>query len=263
MKKTTRALWALAAIGFMSLTANAQVNTIKYKKSRQVTETAVTNSHDFKAQRKVSAAKNIADEPGLTTPAPSITVRIQPDDFPDEIFWEVYDSSLNLIAEGGGYSSDPEEVGVITEVIPVTAGVCYTFVIYDSYGDGICCGEGGDGYYQLLNYQNEPFATGGQYDENESVEFCVTEEIAAVKENSFANIKLYPNPAATVVNLEIPTGTPLPDSYTLYNSLGQMVSTGAVSGYKQQINIANVAGGVYFLKVDGGNATKTIRFIKG
>lgn len=74
-------------------------------------------------------------------------------------------------------------------------------------------------------------------------------------------INIYPNPAQTVVN--IATETELPDSYTVFNSLGQVVvSAQNVSDANTAINISGFANGIYFLKIDKGSESKTIKFIK-
>jgi len=347
MKKITRTLWALTIIGLTSLTANAQINTIKQRK----TKTAVTQKlaptttyfnvgsitqipcstnfvvtftisnpgiedltsatinytidgfpathtwegslHAGESETITFTVPNIATGEHslsatlsalngstdgvpvesysetfniqlLTTPAPTVTVLIQPDNFPDEISWTLHRVGVaEPIAHGENYNPDPEVVGTIT--VPLTGlieGECYIFTITDDAHDGICCGENGDGYYQIRNYENDVIFTGGPYTQSDSVTFGITEEVATVKEFSLNNIKLYPNPASGIINLEIPSGISLPDGYTIYNSLGQVVNKGTISEYNQQINVSNFAGGLYFIKVDSGNATKTIQFIK-
>jgi len=350
MKKITRALWALTIIGLTSLSANAQINTIKGKKIKAAVQTPTTQklsatnyltvgtitqlpcSTDFEVNFTIanpgetaltSAAINYtidgfaasyawegqlvagAEETitftvpniatgqhmlgaavselngsteGLpaesytqafiihevvTTYAPTVTVRIHPDNFPDEISWKLEVAGGGIIAEGSGYDSDPAVVGIITQSVQVAAGQCYVFTIIDEFHDGICCNGNGEGFYEILNSANVAIHTGGPYTESASASFSVTEQPAAVAAYGLNNVKLYPNPATGIIHLEIPSGLSLPDGYTIYNSLGQEVNKGAVSSYNQQINIAGIAGGVYFLKVDSGSATKTIRFIKG
>jgi hypothetical protein len=49
---------------------------------------------------------------------------------------------------------------------------CYTFIIYDSFGDGICC-QYGDGAYQVFDAQGAVVADGGNFGDDESTLFCV------------------------------------------------------------------------------------------
>lgn len=75
-------------------------------------------------------------------------------------------------------------------------------------------------------------------------------------------INLYPNPATSVINIAITNGD-LPDSYTVYNSLGQTVTTVKVSSSAQlAINTSVYSNGVYFVKIDKGTQSKTLKFIK-
>ncbi len=51
---------------------------------------------------------------------------------------------------------------------------CYTFTIFDSYGDGICCTYG-NGHYTVTNLTtSEVYGSGGDFGSQESVPFCIT-----------------------------------------------------------------------------------------
>lgn len=76
------------------------------------------------------------------------------------------------------------------------------------------------------------------------------------------NIYVYPNPAQTTVTIASAENE-LPDSYTIYNSLGQVVNTVVVSGNVDlAVNISAYANGVYMIKVEKGNESKTLKFVK-
>ena len=79
-----------------------------------------------------------------------VQVLIRADKRPDETTWslrnyytsELYDSASN--AKG--------------DTVCIPSGTCLKFTIYDTYGDGLCCGQG-DGSYQVL--VNGKLATSG------------------------------------------------------------------------------------------------------
>lgn len=78
---------------------------------------------------------------------------------------------------------------------------------------------------------------------------------------SLQGVFVSPNPAQDVIN--ITTETEAPDSYTIFNNLGQVITTiSNVTDANLSINISGYATGIYFLKVDKGSETKTIKFIK-
>lgn len=86
---------------------------------------------------------------------------------------------------------------------------------------------------------------------------------AGAEEFNYLNgINLYPNPATSVVNIAIANGD-LPDSFTVYNSLGQQVSTVNVKGAANlTVNTSGYSTGIYFIKVSKGNQSKTLKFVK-
>jgi len=75
-------------------------------------------------------------------------------------------------------------------------------------------------------------------------------------------VNLYPNPAQTVINIAIASGD-LPDNYTVLNSLGQVVAKAKVTSTANlSINTSAYSNGIYFIKIDKGSETKTLKFIK-
>lgn len=128
------------------------------------------------------------------------------DNYPEETTWEIVEGST-VIAEGGPYGNYADG-STINISITVPEG-CYDFIIYDSYGDGICCSYG-SGSYTLRN-GNNVIVSGGSFGSGESTSFCVgsnlrsltsTESISSEIEPAGFNV--YPNPVAT--ELEIFTG---------------------------------------------------------
>ncbi|WP_020212386.1 M43 family zinc metalloprotease [Flavobacterium rivuli] len=83
-----------------------------------------------------------------------------------------------------------------------------------------------------------------------------------VNKYKLQGLKVFPNPAQGELTIDIPNGD-LPDSYTIYNSVGQTVSTAKInSNANLTINTGNYSNGVYFIKVNKGSESKTLKFIK-
>lgn len=82
--------------------------------------------------------------------------------------------------------------------------------------------------------------------------------------NNFAtsNTVLYPNPANTSINISTPQDKALPENYIVYNNLGQVIANGNITTDNTNIDISTLANGVYFIKVNGGNTTETLQFVK-
>jgi hypothetical protein len=97
-----------------------------------------------------------------------VTVSITFDNYPEETSWEIKDGST-VVASGGTYGSQPDGS---TLNIPVTlADGCYDFIIYDSYGDGICCAYGSGSY--TVSDSGGTLASGGSFTSSETTPFCV------------------------------------------------------------------------------------------
>lgn len=99
-----------------------------------------------------------------TCTGPDVLVYLNTDNYGSETSWEITDADGNVSLSGSGYSNN--QVYVTEECLPEG---CYTFTIYDSFGDGICCGFGA-GVYGLL-FDGVLVGTGGNFGFAESLEF--------------------------------------------------------------------------------------------
>jgi PKD repeat protein len=96
-----------------------------------------------------------------------MSVSLLTDDYGDETSWEIEDDQGNIVASGNGYG-DATQYTIPT----CLADGCYTFTIYDEYGDGICC-EWGNGAYELLSPDGDVMGEGAEFEDNESIQFCL------------------------------------------------------------------------------------------
>lgn len=75
----------------------------------------------------------------------SITVNILTDSYGSETTWELINNTTSLvIASGGPYGNNT----LYSTSVCVLSSDCFTFNIYDSWGDGICC-DYGNGTYEI------------------------------------------------------------------------------------------------------------------
>ncbi len=100
-----------------------------------------------------------------------VKVIIKPDDYGSEVTWEITDDNNNVVVSGGPFPDFNRRKR--QRNICLTEG-CYTFTIYDSYGDGICC-DYGPGFYKLRDADNAIIAeSDGQYGFSEEQTICIT-----------------------------------------------------------------------------------------
>ena len=196
-----------------------------------------------------------------------IIVNVATDGNGNETVWLLQDSSGELIATNIDFD-DPDNIvfyddnTVYAQTVDVTTTGCYNFTIVDTGSNGLCC-TNGDGYYNIKTTNGELIVSGGQFTDIETHTFSINAVLGTDKVSAIAStIKLYPNPSNNVINIAIPQVTTLPDAYTVYNNLGQMVSAGKIQGNNEEINISGYANGIYFIKLNGGSTTQTLQFIK-
>lgn len=89
-----------------------------------------------------------------------IIVNIIPDSYPNETSWDIKDTANTIIASGT----------INSDTLCYPTGNLLHFTIYDSYGDGICCGAFGDGSYNVY-LDGNLVATGGHFTFNETTTF--------------------------------------------------------------------------------------------
>ena len=96
----------------------------------------------------------------------NVTVDILTDNYPSETTWEIIDDAGNVMNAGGPYTDPATQYLTTTEL----DNGDYTFIIYDAYGDGICCAYG-EGSYTVYMDDGTVIASGGDFGEVEATAF--------------------------------------------------------------------------------------------
>ena len=199
---------------------------------------------------------------------------LQQDFFGSETTWNLKDGTGTIVHSGGPYKdtyAGDNKLSVlpalITENWTLAIDECYTFTINDSVGDGICCGSGigasGNGYYNIKSSDGLiTVKSGASFTSRENI-LLTTKTIATLKFEASKDIYFYPNPTKGTLNMRVSDGFGFPNSYIIYNSLGQIVIQKEVSNEADlSINTSALSSGVYFISVTKDDQTKTAKFIK-
>jgi hypothetical protein len=195
-----------------------------------------------------------------------IIVTVMTDDFGNETIWALLDSNEEPIISnidlddpfGSEYYNDNQ---LYTHTIDVENNQCYIFAILDLEGDGICC-DYGEGYYTVTTTDGQVIAEGGQFTDMEMTPFGISATMGIDTPLALDAIKLYPNPANSILNISIPDNSSLPEAYAVYNNLGQLVGKGKITSATTGIDISGYANGMYFIKINKADATQTLQFVK-
>ena len=85
--------------------------------------------------------------------------------------------------------------------------------------------------------------------------------VLSVEDNEISqSIKLYPNPVTDRLNLNMPNEISKDASFTINNILGQFVMKGSLEN--NQVNVANLDTGLYFIQISSNGKKGVKRFIK-
>jgi hypothetical protein len=193
-------------------------------------------------------------------PTNTIHLKLRTDQYPEETTWEIIDENDDIVAEGGPYNGDANQV-VFDEDIILPASGCFTFNIYDSYGDGICCTYG-SGYFEITDSEDEMLVEGGEFQSETNAAFKALELVSIDENSALSGISLYPNPAQTAVQLMLSANEIVDVRVSVYDMTGRMVMdpTMAVSGQLLSIPVAALANGMYLIQITGTDVSENLTF---
>lgn len=190
----------------------------------------------------------------------TIELELTTDDYASETGWELRDADGTVIQSvAAGYYTEDNTTTTETITLPSNDS-CYTFVLTDDYGDGICC-QYGNGSYTLRDSSGNIITTGDVFGSSESVTFNAITTLSNDDLNLEKLITVYPNPATSDLNIKL--GAIENVNYAILNLIGQEIDSGLLIGNTiNRVNIENAANGIYLLRVYSNNMIYTQKFVK-
>jgi len=191
-----------------------------------------------------------------------VTLQITFDDYPEETSWEIRNSSNRVVYSGGTYGSQADG-STITLSRSLDTG-CYTLIVEDAYGDGICCNYG-NGSYRLTDSAGGVLASGGSFGDQDNTNFCVgtrtntsIAETVVRKDGITPEIKVFPNPVQSQLMISLPKSIKTAN-YQLVNPLGQTLMNGTLQS-SGELPVSDLPKGVYLLSIstEGNRWTKQL-----
>lgn len=103
-----------------------------------------------------------------------ITLHLTTDNFPQETTWELVDSSNQVIQAEGPFA---DQQNLYTTQFCLDPDACYTFIIYDAFGDGMSA-QGVTGDYEIVNGEGNVIASlpKPNFGLSDASQFCLTGE---------------------------------------------------------------------------------------
>jgi hypothetical protein len=225
------------------------------------------SADDNASDNTATATINTAEETAST-----ITVEVLTDTYADEVWMEITNSSGSIVwSEGnenvqGNYGTgqfpppaDPTSplANSTSYSWPVTlpAVDCYTFTIYDYYGDGLQ--EGGGGSWSVKDKNGNVILSESAVNYGAMDAGLVKNTVASLEEMTAQNVEVYPNPATDVVNISFEN---INDTYVSIMDLqgrvlGTQVASGANGTQVVSFSTEGFAKGTYVVSVKANGLT--------
>ncbi len=144
--------------------------------------------------------------------------------------------------------------------VPLSLNDCYTFKIYDYYGDGLS-GFMADGSLSLANHNNINFYTLStpNFGAELGIVFKNISTIGIV-ESENQELNIFPNPANDLLFINLPSSA---KQISIVDIYGKLIYSEPVLLESHELKISSLASGTYWLKVDLTNGRTALkRFIK-
>ena len=192
-----------------------------------------------------------------------ISVEITPDNYGSEITWEVRNQYGDIVLSGGPYTD-----GVTTTEVAetwVNNNGCYTFHIWDAYGDGICCSYGNGSY--VVKQGGVTILQGGQYASGESKAMEVQDDNVGVQEIGINELRIQPNYTDGQTTLFFNLSDNSNINVEVKDMTGRSVArvfNGELQAGAQQLNVSLVglSAGQYLVSITGDAGQVSKRVVK-
>ena len=201
-----------------------------------------------------------------------VTVDLHTDNYGDEIWMEITNSSGTIVwSEGNENVQGNFDTGSFPPAadptnplgndqsyswdVALPALDCYTFTIYDYYGDGLSVGGSGAGYDVRDDNGSILFSEGALDFGGSEVGGLVANNSVSLNEITLEGLTVYPNPATDVLNISFNADT---DDYTisLMDLQGRtLISQAGASNVS--FSVADVAKGSYIVTIANENGIYT------
>lgn len=241
---------------FITETVNEEINvgeTLEYTFVERA-DLSVLGEYTINVQVTVEDDQNTQNNQ-LTTNVISanavISIELLTDQWsPSDNNWELIDSENNIVASAQ-IGDLPKEELTITDVC-VFLDECYTFSIYDSFGDGISGDGGAPGYLNV--YYNDELVGGFKTNEADFGNEFIIEEIGEgcsvnINEISSPELNAYPNPVNNTLYVENLYDV---KSLTIIDILGREYPQ-HVNNATNKIDFSNFGTGMYIVRVISNN----------
>ncbi|MBN4061924.1 MAG: hypothetical protein COA57_05530 [Flavobacteriales bacterium] len=219
----------------------------------------ITSTDDNASNNTISASVTFDN----TETTDTLYLALTTDDYPGETTWNLTSSDGTALFSGGPYSGQANQT--FNETFTVAPGECYSFNIYDSYGDGLNASAfgGTDGNYTLTDEDGLTIvANDGSVQFNEeSQPFMARTGATAIEETRIGKMEIYPNPTNGDVNIRFNNFID-EANIILTDVLGKTVLQKTYAGINTiALDLNKYNNGIYYLTVRAGKDTTVQKLV--
>jgi thiol-disulfide isomerase/thioredoxin len=174
-----------------------------------------------------------------------VEIILNADGYPRETYWQVLEEG-KIAAERDGFLAARKEY---SDTICLEQGHCYTFRLFDRYGDGLS--EGG----ALILFNGEQIASVDHTEFNGDIidlQFCLLEGSSGIADlPNKTGINVYPNPSSGNIYLEINEDNSSWGDLKVFNNIGQVIFHSESYHFdpKKPIDLSAFSDGIVFLRI--------------
>ena len=233
--------------------------------------TIASPSVTYSTSGNYSVSLTVSNSNGSDTHTTNIPVTILPnavevtitlDDYPQETAWTITDDVNGQVVAGAGPFVGTPDGSTLVAAVCLNAG-CYTFTISDSFGDGMCC-DNGNGSYSLFTTELGNFGSGDEFAAEESVQFCVSQNVAVPAVYDSGSLVLLPTSTHGVYTAQWPIALQQRSMIVVHGSLGNEVQRIAVGhgDRSASVDLRDQASGIYTVQLNGNGPTLIGRVVR-
>ena len=194
------------------------------------------------------------------------------DDYCLETHWNIVNSDGIIVHEEGPYDcningSGPQSNQTINRALSLEQQDCYTFTLYDDFGDGLGASQWGgiDGSWLLNDLNGNTLSQGqGDFGDSVSVSFYINEDFSTSiieSENNFSEIIAYPNPFIGETEIQFVNFEGIYD-VSIRDVQGKIVyKLNNLSNNQFTLSSSSISRGVYWVILDNHPTIKPLKLI--
>ena len=189
------------------------------------------------------------------------SLELTTDDYGSETSWAVRDSSGAIVASGGGYPNTTGGATINQDIC--LSEKCYTFILYDAYGDGFCCGFGNGSILLTETATGDTLFFNNTFNGDSLVEpFCLGNATIGIKENELSNLLVYPNPIQNTITIDVGNNQLTNASLDVIDMTGRSLINQRINSQNTQLNLSHLSKGIYFINFRNNLGSKVFKVVK-